>query len=293
VGRIALARRLGVAVAGLAILFGSLVPAAAHDGLHEQIAAVTQEIAASPKDALLYLKRGELYRVHRDWERAASDYDTALRLDPALSAVYFARGRMLLESGRPAEAKVALDLFLGGAPDNGEALVERARAFVALNRARDAAADYTRAIEVLPTPDPAHYSERASTLAGVGFVDEAIRGLDAGIAKIGPIVTLELHAIELERGAGRYDAALARVEVLASASPRKESWHVLRGEILAQAGRSEDARCAFADALESIAMLQPDRRSMRAMRDLDARARRGMGCDRASAIGDQYPLADH
>jgi tetratricopeptide (TPR) repeat protein len=280
--RRALPRHICSAVVGIAILLGSVVFAAADDDVLEAIIATTQEIAASPRNAALFLKRGELYRVRRNWLRATRDYNRALRLDPTLSAVHFARGRMLSESGRPAEAKAAFDRFLDIEPDNAGALIERARLFVKLGRPRDAVADYSRALGVLPAPDPAYYLERAATLARAEFVDEAIRGIDEGIAKIGPIVTLELRAIELERGLGRYDAALARVEILAAPSPRKESWHVLRGEILAQAGRHEEARCAFGDALESIAILPPYRRSLRAVLDLDGKARRGL-----AVVGEQ------
>ena len=35
-----------------------------HDGLHEQIAALTAEIAARPEDAALYVRRADLYRAY-------------------------------------------------------------------------------------------------------------------------------------------------------------------------------------------------------------------------------------
>src|ERR1051325_10483416 len=74
--------------------------ALAHEGLHEQIVAVSAKIRRDPKNASLYLQRGELHRLHRDWTRAAADYDRASRLRPDLTIIDLARGKMLYESGR-------------------------------------------------------------------------------------------------------------------------------------------------------------------------------------------------
>ncbi|MCH7781151.1 MAG: hypothetical protein IH848_09905, partial [Acidobacteria bacterium] len=62
---------------GLPVLLVSavclLVRADAHPGINEQITALDERIAATPTDATLYLRRGELYRIHRDWAQAESD----------------------------------------------------------------------------------------------------------------------------------------------------------------------------------------------------------------------------
>jgi tetratricopeptide (TPR) repeat protein len=262
-------------VTGLAALVLGLAPAPrafAHDGLHDQIEQVTRRIAETPGDGALYLKRGELYRLHGEWDRALADLDRASRLAPGLAAVEFARGRTLLEAGRPAEARAALDRFLAHAPAHVEALLTRARARAALGEHAGAAADYTRALELMPRPEPDVYLERARALAAADRVEEAVRGLDEGIARLGPLVTLELCAVDLERRLGRVDAALARVDLLASRSPRKETWLARRGEILDAAGRADEARAAFAAALDAIRALPADRRT-RAVVELERQLR--------------------
>ena len=129
--------------AALAVVFallcasGALV-VSAHDGLHEQLAEVSARLRRDPRNASLYLKRGELYRLHREWRRAAADYDRAARLDPRLAAVDFARGRMLFEAGRHVAAKSALDRFLSAEPRHAEALTTRARVLVRLGRRAEA-----------------------------------------------------------------------------------------------------------------------------------------------------------
>ena len=76
-------------------------------------------------------------------------------------------------------------------------------------------------------------------------------------------VTLELAAIELERGMARWDSALRRIDKMMQLSSRKETWLVRRAEILGQAGRYSEAGRAFAQALDAIYAL-PERNRMAA-----------------------------
>ena len=255
----------------------TLVPsfARAHEGLHEQIAAITARIKRDPKNAALYLQRGELYRLHREWARAAADYDRASRLQPSLAIVDLGRGKMLLESRRFQQAKFVLDRFLGKQPRHVEGLVTRARVLAKIGYRRDAANDFTEALT--SAPEPELYLERAKVLAGdERHIQEALRGLDEGIKQLGPLVTLELAAIDLELREGNYDAALTRLDVITAQSERKETWLVRRGEILKSAGRHEEARKAFSAALVAIESLPPTHRQSRAMTALQLRARSGL-----------------
>jgi len=102
-------------------------------------------------------------------------------------------------------------------------------------------------------------------------------GLDEGIQKLGPLVTLQLTAIDLELRRRNYDAALARLDGITSQSERKETWLVRRGEILKLAGRQEEARAAFNAALVAIESLPPARRQSRTVTTLELRARSALG----------------
>ena len=266
-------------LAGIAVFLALLSPfALAHEGLHEQIVATTAKIKRDPKNASLYLQRGELYRLHRDWTRAGADYDRAARLQPDLKIVELARGKMLFESGRLKRARFSLDRFLSQQPDHHEGLITRARVLAKIGLRRDAITDFTHALAKSAVPDPDLYIERAQVTARDGKgIDEALAGLDEGIKKLGPLVTLQLSAIELELRGHKYDAALARIDVITSQSERKETWLVRRGEILKLAGRHGEARAAFNAALDAIASLPPERRQSRAVTALQLRARSGLG----------------
>jgi tetratricopeptide (TPR) repeat protein len=248
-------------------------PVLAHADLDERIAAVTKEIAHNPQDAALYLKRGELHRFHGEWKAAAADYDRAARLDPQLAMVDLARGSMLLAAGQPRAAWTALGRFLAKQPHHAEALATRARAFVQLKQYRAAVGDFTQAIAFHSAPTPELYVERAQALAAQGDaqLDEAIRGLDDGMERLGPLVTLQLLVIDLELRRKGYDAALRRLAQVAAQSERKEKWLARRGEILVWAGRSEEAQKAFIQALAAIESLPMSRRKTKATTDLEER----------------------
>lgn len=252
--------------------------ALAHDELHDQIAEVTARIKRTPRDASLYLKRGELYRLHQNWRRAEADYNRAARLQPGLAVVDLARGRMLFEAGRAQSAKISLDRFLLNEPRNLEALVTRARVLVKLGRRIEAGKDLTTAISLTSPPQPELYIERARVLADEtgthpDHIIEALRGLDEGLTKLGPLVTLQLYAVDLELRLKSYDKALARLETVAAQSPRKETWLFRRGEILLLAGRKVEARESFASALAALESLPMHRRRTRVVADLEERLR--------------------
>lgn len=265
-------KKLILLIAVCIVLLAGL--AQAHEGLHEQIAAITAKIKRDPKNASLYLQRGELHRLHRDWGHAAADYDRAERLQPSLKTVELARGKMLLDSGRLQRAKLTLDRFLSQQPGHYEGLVTRARVLAKLGARTDAAKDFTHALALSSMPEPELYLERANVLAGdEQRIDGALTGLDEGINKLGSLVTLQLAAIDLELRRKNHDGALARIDQIAAQSQRKEAWFVRRGEILKLAGRDDEARAAFNAALLAIESLPPAHRQSRSVTALELRAR--------------------
>jgi len=286
-------RSHGLAGALCLIAAAALAPqVGAHGDLHEQIQAVTARLAEAPASAPLHLKRAELHRAHRQWESALADYARAAALDPELAAVDLGRGLLFLETEALNAAREALDRFLAQHPGHAEGRAARSRALARLGDSQAAADDLTAAIAASPRPRPEYFIERARALAAAGEarIGEALLGLDEGIARLGPLVTLQLVAIEIELARRAHDAALARVDKLAAASPRKEPWLLRRGEILEQAGRLPEARLAYAAALEALQTLPESRRRTRAAQELAERARTGI--ERVAPAGGSRTAAD-
>ena len=182
----------------------------AHDSLHAQIEALSQKIAQQGDDAALHLRRGELYRLHRDWAAAHADYDAAARLDPNAVEVHRCRGALWLDVGDADRALESLDAFLRLRSADAAARLLRARALRAVGRPAAAVAEYDCALALLRDPRPEHYLERARWMEETGSAETALAGLEAGIARLGNVVALENAAREL---ASRIDE---RVEAAAS-----------------------------------------------------------------------------
>lgn len=263
-------------------------PVHAHGSFHDRIEAASRAVAERPDDPRAHLVRAELRRRHGNFAEALDDLDRAAALSADPGALDYFRGRLFLDSGRPAEAEAALDRFLAREPEHPAARAARAEARIALGRPLDAARDLSHAIAHQPVPVPAYYLERAEVLAGAGdaHLDEALEGLDEGLDAIGPVVTLQRAAIDLEVRRGAVDAALARLDRAAAASPRQASWLAWRGEILEGAGREGAALAAYEQALGEIEGLAPGRRSSDAVAALETRLRAAVErLSRADAVG--------
>ncbi|WP_338286799.1 tetratricopeptide repeat protein [Luteolibacter sp. LG18] len=259
----------------LLVLGGSIFPLHGHGDLDVEIAALTREIDAEPT-AERFLKRGELRREHGEFEAAMEDYTEATALDSKLDLVLYCRGRALFESGKPEQARQSLDRFLERKAASSEGYLTRARVLAALKDYKAAAEDYTRSIGCTKDPRPDHFLERAEVLVNAGELDSAVRGLDEGMASLGAVPTLQSATIGIEVQLARFDAALARIDRLVAAAERKESWLILRAEVLAKAGRPDDARRSYQDALSAIEALPPRLRTLPATVELETKARTGV-----------------
>ncbi|MEO5895366.1 MAG: tetratricopeptide repeat protein [Vicinamibacterales bacterium] len=252
----------------------------AHGDLHTQILAATAKITRDPANPALYLERGAVYREHREWARSLADCDRALTLNPQLTDAALCRGLTLAASGRYRAAERVLNSLLTDYPDIVSARIARARTLVALRRPIEADPDYAAALSGNPNPD--WYLERAHALHQARE-PRAIAVLDEAIAALGPLVTLQDFAVELDLEAKRYDAALARVDLVISRINGAPAWLLRRAQILEQAHRSEDAAQGYLDTIAAITALPPARRHSRAMADLIARAQAGVARVRPAA----------
>jgi tetratricopeptide (TPR) repeat protein len=244
----------------------------AHAGIDERIKDMNQRVAADPDNAELYVKRGELHRLHRDWPAALADYQRAENLASESHIIWFVRGRMYYEAGRLPEAKIELDRLLSAAPDHQEGLVTRARLLTRLDQPLQAAHDYDVVIAGLVHPTPEFYLERAKALVASGpqQAGRALDGLDEGIRRLGPLFTLVDFAIELEVQSARYDAALRRLDQQLGSALAPERLFYRRGTILSLSGRAEEARKSYVQALGSLRTAPIRRRSTRAAKDFEA-----------------------
>lgn len=272
-------RPVAIGVASL-LATALLAPARSwgHGSHDERIAAQSRLIAAAPRDAQLYLDRAAVHLDRSDWAAATADLDAAGELDPSLAAVHSLRGLLLWRRGWNREAESALSRFLAAEPASAEGFAARARVRADLGRPLDAARDFSRAIAQRPAAGPDLYLERAQALdeAGDAHLEEALAGLEEGIAWNGPLPTLALEAVEIEVRLGRLQDAAQRLDAATRSFPVRAPWLVRIGEILESADQPDAACHAFRSALDEIAALPAHRRQLLTFAALHARALDGI-----------------
>lgn len=257
----------------LVLCIGVTHPARGHGDAHGMIQAVTEELKTRPKDPDLYYRRGELFRRHAEWDLAWADYERAERFGGKMEILDLSRGLLLAEAKWGHSALGYLDRYLAVESNSIPALSTRARVHLSFTNRSAAIQDFSTAIARTSDPRPELYLERAQVLMSTTPPDfaEALKGIEQGLEKLGPVVTLQLQAIDLELRLEKTNAAIARLDSIISQSPRKETWQARRGEILMQAQRWSESSASFKESLASLRSLPASRRNAPAMRELERR----------------------
>ena len=190
-------------------------------------------------------------------QEALAELDRACLPDAEVTRL--ARARTLLRADRPAEALVAVEGLSGA-----DASLWRAQALVALGREAEAGALLAAALTSLPAAPPDAYLD-AARLVGPCAAAEI---LDLGVQRRGDVASLR------RAGATAAWSCGAEADPLARLHPDDPRDQLLRGDLLASAGRHTEARQSWESAL----------RQLDAQRDTPARARL-----RASILQRQQP----
>ncbi len=244
--------------------------ALAHDGLDERVERLGNQLEESGPRADLFLKRAEVHRQLEHWEHAFEDLIHAGKADPDHEDLELARARLLLDVGWWPAARASLERHIQARGEDAESLTLLAECARGLGDTRQELALRTRSLALHTQPAPEHYLQLVkaqltaaptdSMTEASSSIEAALDTLDAGILQLGPVPALQLRAIELERAAARWDAALARLETLTNIAPRKEHWLKQTGDLLAEAGRHARAREAWLAARAALDTLKPHRR---------------------------------
>jgi len=241
----------------------------AEDDAAEALEGINRQLQANPTDARLLVRRSHIWVFMHKYDQAIADLNQANRLTP-LPEIEREQAQIYLAAGWYETGLEHAERHLKQFPDDPEGYLVRGRLNAKLDRRAEAGADLETAIERNKNPTMELYLERAQVLATEdgAHLPEVLGTLDQAIKRFGPIVTLESAALEAELGAQRYDAALARIDQIMSASPRKDTWLARRGDVLAQAGRENEARSAYQEALDAIDKLTPAQRSQPSTKEL-------------------------
>jgi choline-sulfatase len=157
------------------------------------------------------------------------------------------QGLIAIRSGRPADAVAPLQAAARRGVDSYENHYYLARAYTALERWREAAAEYGRAIAKLPG-DAAAWRGLGESRVGLHDGPGAVRAFEKLVALAPDDAVARMQLGETYRDVAHYDEA-ARVirEALAIDPKPAQYWNSL-GTVLGAGGRMADAEKAFAEA---------------------------------------------
>jgi tetratricopeptide (TPR) repeat protein len=252
------------------------LPLSAHPLQSDRLARLDQRIAEETTRGDLYLSRGDLRLRGGDAQAALRDFELAEEHGADPVVLDLARSRAYLALARPEAAASSARRFLAARPDHPVGLLTLGQALAAQQQHRDASAVFTRALEVSEGPRPELYLRRARSQAAAGDLASALRGLDEGTERLGPLTALQRLAVELELQRGRPEAALGRLDRLRETSPQVERWLLERARILQELGRTDEARSSLEAALASLAARPPHRRRAPALTRLASEIHRAM-----------------
>jgi len=251
--------------AAVAALLAAVQFASAHGSFHEMMDELAYELAARPQDSTLYVRRTQLYLEHGEWKAALTDIERAERLGSDTAGLDLLRAQALALGGMNTQAEALLADYLQTHAENPVAHLAHARVLTKMERYDEALKAYGTALRRTTDPEPDLYLEVGEALIAQKQRGEAIEVLHLGIARRGNVPALVLKAMELEIANGLFDAALARVDVLAQQAPRPEPWMARRAALLQQAGRTTEARTAWTALRDRILGLPNLERGSHAM----------------------------
>ncbi len=234
-----------------------------------------------------------------DLNAAGEDFRKALKLDPDHVAALVWLGRVLLEAGKPAEARPPLERALELHPESASAHYVLGRVKLALGEPQAAVEHLERALELHPEATVVHYplamayralgelGRAQEHLARRGEVDifpydplmESLRGLLQTPFAHMDLGSQAFHKEDFEEAERHFRRAVA-------AAPEEAGTHFGLGAVLQAQGRLAEAEAAYEQALR----LKPD--YARALYNLGTVAERKGDDARASELYRRAAAAD-
>jgi tetratricopeptide (TPR) repeat protein len=194
------------------------------------------------------MRRGNGYWLDKQFERALSDFDAAVRLNPKSAAALANRAGAFRETQQYDRAIADASESLKLDDKNARTYWVRGTSFVGLNDFDRAIADFTRSISLEPKFAPA-YSWRAIAWKAKGDDDRALYDADQ-VVKLLPNVGSGYNSrcLILENR-GEYEQALPDCENAVKLAPDNALYHINRGIVRFRQGNVDRAMEDFTRAI--------------------------------------------
>lgn len=266
-----------------------------------------EQIRQNPKDASLFWRRAQFFRMRRDGDRALADFNKAIELSEPCSDLFCDRAVFYLECGLPkfalddtsraiqldpssarayrtrafawgAQKNVArtlkdLDRAIELAPMDWECLVIRAISYRELDRYEECLADLDKALSISAAPNEEIHVCRCQVFLTVVELQKALEDAEAAI-RVNPVLgtSYELRGIA-RMDLGDLDGALSDFTKALQLSPELIDVYTFRGTLSLEQGNIDAAErdCEAGRALDdkhpAVVVLQAQIREARGDRE--------------------------
>ncbi|MDX2538296.1 tetratricopeptide repeat protein [Streptomyces scabiei] len=189
--------------------------------------------------------------LHRDGahERAVTEYDRALALDPGSAPAWQGRAVARAHTGDHTGAVADLDRADALAPDDTTTLVLRGDYHRLLGDPDAAVADLDRAVALDPVRRST-WASRGAARHAQGRLDEALADLDRALELDGEYVWALVRRARVRRSRGEHERRLADLHHAVALDPDAPWVRCERGDALRAAGRDEEALADYDRAVE-------------------------------------------
>ena len=223
---------------------------ARHGRLDEAILDLNRAIELEPRHARALADRGGIHVQQRRLKQAEADLDLAIALAPGLREAHYYRGTVRYDLERDAEALADCEAELALQPQHAGALMTRGQLRLRAGDAEGALRDLDASAALNPGFGPLYYF-RARAKGELGRHREAIEDFDRALdLDPGDGRTLQLRA-EFKARLRDSEGGLRDCELaIRSGRENQPSAHILRGVLLTQLDRIEEAISAYDRALE-------------------------------------------
>jgi len=241
------ARRLGISVACVFIVFGALTMRQA--GVwNNGVTLWSQQIRHFPNNPEGYYYRGlQLESTEGSRADALRDYDKTLSLDPEFPSAYFTRGALRAQLGDWPGAIADYGEYLKRSPNSEKARYNRGIAFMTAGNNAAARSDFTEALALNPTRVEA-WVNRGNLEADAGDFDRAAADYDRALDLVPDFAAALFNRGNLQLRRGNAEAAIADYSK-ALVKSRDPKVLVQRGNAQVSLGRHDTALEDYNEAL--------------------------------------------
>lgn len=260
-----------------ALTFFPLSDAAAHGDYHDKVRGLTAQLSVRGNDASVRFELAKEHEGHDEFDLALAEADAVDLLEPGKHPTNWLRAKILNKQNRWTEAEALLNSQLESMPGHPDSLFQRGSARLKLGNKDAAIADFQAAVaKSNQVASPDFYATTARVLLESGLFGEAVEIVRTGLSAHSSEMDLIILAVDTGAAAKEYDFALQNASRLESLWPVPGIWTVRRAELLAAAGRTDEASSTWRGLLKQLENLPNLERGKPVHRDLIQKCRKAL-----------------